>query len=261
MASVGTHETELFDLQRRLVILRAGLLLVVALLGLRLWHLQVREGPYYRDLSENNRTRSVILEPARGLIYDRHGVLLANNVPSFSLYVTLEDVKDLEGLVATLATLLNLDSEFIQKKLSSGKGGKLLPRKVKDRLTLREATIIESHRLAPFQPLRDYRVQDLMVRREAAHSVWDGVVEDELTFRRGVAGFYGRGWHQPPDGATVIHSIGTGRHPVDFVDRVGAGRVRFHGGTALWPDAGATDTTGRIVPQLLDWLFLTEMQS
>ena len=97
MASVGTHDTELFDLQRRLVILRAGLLLVVALLGLRLWHLQVREGPYYRDLSENNRTRSVILEPARGLIFDRHGVLLANNVPSFSLYVTLEDVKDREG--------------------------------------------------------------------------------------------------------------------------------------------------------------------
>ena len=54
--------------------------------------------------------------------------------------------------------------------------------------------------LAPFQPLRGYRVQDLMVRREASHPVWDGVVEDELTFRRGVAGFYGRGWHQPPEG-------------------------------------------------------------
>ena len=92
--------------------------------------------------------------------------------------------------------------------------------------------------LAPFQPLRDYRVQDLMVRREAAHPVWDGVVEDELTFRRGVAGFYGRGWHQPPEGATVIHSIGADRHPVDFVYRVGAGRVLFHGGNDLWQYAG-----------------------
>jgi hypothetical protein len=115
--------------------------------------------------------------------------------------------------------------------------------------------------LAPFQPLRDYRVPDLMVRREAAHPVWDGVVEDELTFRRGVAGFYGRGWHQPPDGATVIHSIGADRRPVDFVYRVGAGRVLFHGGNDLWQYAGATDTTGRIVPQLLDWLFPKEMQS
>ena len=94
MVTGHSSESELGDLHRRLFILRVGLLLVVALLGLRLWHLQIHEGPYYRDLSENNRTRLVLLEPARGLIYDRHGVLLANNVPSFSLYVMLEDVKD-----------------------------------------------------------------------------------------------------------------------------------------------------------------------
>lgn len=146
MANGGFQDTELGELQRRLTILRVGLLLVVALLALRLWHLQIREGPYYRDLSENNRTRSVILEPARGLIFDRNGVLLANNVPSFSLYVTLEDVKDREALVEQLASLLGLDPTLIHKKLSV-KGSKLLPRKVKDRLTLREATIIESHRL------------------------------------------------------------------------------------------------------------------
>jgi penicillin-binding protein 2 len=143
----GSHsETEFGDFHRRLFILRAGLLLVVVLLGLRLWHLQIKEGPYYRDLSENNRTRQVLIEPARGLIYDRHGVLLANNVPSFSLYVTLEDVKDREVLVEKLSDLLGLDPAFIQKKLG-GKGGKLLPRKIKDRLTLRDAVLIESHRL------------------------------------------------------------------------------------------------------------------
>ena len=146
MASATYPEAELGELHRRLMILRIGLLLVVALLGLRLWHLQIREGPYYRDLSENNRTRLVLLEPARGLIYDRHGVLLANNVPSFSLYVTLEDVKDRDALVQQLTDLLGLDPTIIRKKLG-GKGSKLLPRKVKDRLTLRDATVIEAHRL------------------------------------------------------------------------------------------------------------------
>src|SRR5215217_5577313 len=146
MASATYPEAELGELHRRLMILRIGLLLVVALLGLRLWHLQIREGPYYRDLSENNRTRLVLLEPARGLIYDRHGVLLANNVPSFSLYVTLEDVKDRDALIQQLTDLLGLDPAVIRKKLG-GKGSKLLPRKVKDRLTLRDATVIEAHRL------------------------------------------------------------------------------------------------------------------
>lgn len=146
MALGHAAESEFGDFYRRLLILRVGLLLVVALLGLRLWHLQIREGPYYRDLSENNRTRQVLLEPARGLIYDRHGVLLANNVPSFSLYVTLEDVTDREVLVEQLADLLGLDPALIRKKLG-GKGGKLLPRKIKDRMTLRDAMLVESHRL------------------------------------------------------------------------------------------------------------------
>lgn len=146
MALGHAAETEFGDFYRRLLILRVGLFLVVALLGLRLWHLQIREGPYYRDLSENNRTRQVLLEPARGLIYDRHGVLLANNVPSFSLYVTLEDVQDREVLVEQLADLLGLDPALIRKKLG-GKGGKLLPRKIKDRMTLRDAMLVESHRL------------------------------------------------------------------------------------------------------------------
>ena len=146
MATAGLHDSELGELQRRLIILRVGLLLVVALLGLQLWNLQIREGPYYRDLSENNRTRSVIMEPARGLIYDRNGVLLANNVPSFTLYVSLEDVKDREKLIRQLTNLLGLDEALIRKKLTA-RGSKQLPRKVKDRLTLREATLIESHRL------------------------------------------------------------------------------------------------------------------
>jgi penicillin-binding protein 2 len=146
MVTGHSSESEFGDLHRRLFILRVGLLLVVVLLGLRLWHLQIREGPYYRDLSENNRTRLVLLEPARGLIYDRHGVLLANNVPSFSLYVTLEDVKDREMLIQQLTDLLGLDPTLVRKKMTA-KGRKLIPRKIKDRMTLRDATLVESHRL------------------------------------------------------------------------------------------------------------------
>lgn len=141
-----TQHDELRELQQRLVLFRAGLLLVVGLLTLRLWYLQISEGSYYRDLSENNRTRVVVLEPVRGLIYDRHGVLLANNVPSFGLYVTLEDVKDRTALIESLVKLVGLDEAEIRKKLSE-RGSRLLPRKVKDGLTLREAALIESHRL------------------------------------------------------------------------------------------------------------------
>ena len=138
--------SELREVQRRLAILKVALLLGLVLLGIRLWHLQIREGTYYRNLSENNRTRSVLIEPARGLIYDRNGLLLANNLPSFTLYVTLEDVKDREHLINGLQTLIGLDADMVRKKLSE-RGNKLIPRKIKGALTLREAALIESHRL------------------------------------------------------------------------------------------------------------------
>ncbi|MBM4132226.1 MAG: penicillin-binding protein 2 [Nitrospira sp.] len=146
MPSFGTQQEELREIQRRLTILKIALLAIVGLLALRLWDLQVRDGAYYRDLSENNRTRTVILEPARGLIYDRRGVLLANNVPSFGLYVTLEDVKDRKALIQGLVGLIGLDETVLKKKISE-RGSKLLPRKLKDGLSLREAALIESHRL------------------------------------------------------------------------------------------------------------------
>lgn len=142
----GTQHDELRELQQRLILFKISLLLVVGLLVLRLWYLQINEGEYYHDLSENNRTRAVVLEPVRGLIYDRNGVLLANNVPSFGLYVTLEDVKDRKALIESLVKLVGLDEATVRKKLSE-RGSKLLPRKVKDGLTLREAALIESHRL------------------------------------------------------------------------------------------------------------------
>lgn len=146
MSEYGASHDELRELHRRLTIVKVGMILLVLLLGLRTAQLQVSEGAYYRELSEDNRTRAVLLEPARGLIYDRHGVLLANNVPSFGLYVTLEDVKDLDGLVKRLVALLDYDETQLRKKLAQRRG-RLMPVKLKDGLTLREAALVESHRL------------------------------------------------------------------------------------------------------------------
>ncbi len=145
MAGISQNEHQ--DYQRRVRLAKVGILLVIAVLGFRLWQLQIHEGSRYRELSEDNRTRAVVREPARGLIYDRNGVLLANNVPSFTLYVTSEDVDDREALVKELANLIGFDEDLVSRKLSA-RGGRFVPKKIKDRLTLREAALIESNRLS-----------------------------------------------------------------------------------------------------------------
>lgn len=108
--------------------------------------------------------------------------------------------------------------------------------------------------LARFVPLHSYRLADLVVYRLAAHPVWEGVALDELTYRRGVAGFYGRGHHPPPEGALVVNGLGAARLPLDFIYPLGQGRVLFHGGNDLWGYASEATTASRLTPQLLAWL-------
>jgi len=145
MTDPGFQSTGLADIQGRLLLIKIVVLIIVGLLVVRLWQLQVLEGTYYRNLSHDNRTRSVLLHPVRGFIYDRNGILLANSVPSFTLYVELSDVPDREALMGKLVELLSLNKSELNKKFRTQ--GKETPIRLKKDVSLKEAAIVESHRL------------------------------------------------------------------------------------------------------------------
>ena len=146
MSKSLTQHEDFRHLQRRLTFLRLALLIGVFLLFSRVWYLQVIKGGYYRDLSEQNRVRTVPIRSARGLIFDRRGELLANNVPSFNLYATLEDAKDLNGLAVSLEYLIGLPQAETKKRFAR-QARTYVPILLKSGLTLREAAVIEGHRL------------------------------------------------------------------------------------------------------------------
>jgi len=107
--------------------------------------------------------------------------------------------------------------------------------------------------LSPFRPLEGYGVDDLAVHSIQAHPVWAGVDLGDITFTRGVAGFYGRGWHEPPDDALVVNGLGPSRLALDYVYPYGSGEVLVHGGNDLWGWADATNSAARLTHQLLEW--------
>ncbi|MCG8352194.1 MAG: hypothetical protein MI924_30885 [Chloroflexales bacterium] len=108
--------------------------------------------------------------------------------------------------------------------------------------------------LRRFIPLTNYQRDDLIVYERSPHPVWIGVQLDDLTYRRGVAGFYGRGFHTPPAGALVVNGLGIARLPLDFVYRLGRGEVLVHGGNDLWGYVADSTSAHRLTPQLLDWM-------
>jgi penicillin-binding protein 2 len=86
-------------------VIAALLLLTVA--G-RLFYLQVLRYDYYSTLSLGNSIRTEPIPPSRGLILDRHGVVLADNLPAFNVELIREQVGDIKALDATLAQLVGI---------------------------------------------------------------------------------------------------------------------------------------------------------
>lgn len=98
-----------------------GRLLVAALLSIlvfsvvvvRLVVLQVFEYEHFDSLSNRNRVDIEPLPPQRGLIYDRNGVIIAENIPTFSLEMVPEKVEDIDHTLDELSQLLALTDEDI----------------------------------------------------------------------------------------------------------------------------------------------------
>lgn len=89
----------------------ALIVLALCLLFSRFVFLQVMHHDEFVTRSQANRVKPRAIPPARGLIYDRNGVLLADNVPAFRLEVVPEQIKDMPALLQKLGKVVPLDPD------------------------------------------------------------------------------------------------------------------------------------------------------
>lgn len=106
--------------ERRLFRARAIAAAVIVLVALsclvwRMTYLQVALHDKYADLSENNRVQIRPVAPNRGLIYDRNGVLLAENIPAYSLTLVPERIDDLDATLAFLDELVGISERDLEQ--------------------------------------------------------------------------------------------------------------------------------------------------
>ncbi len=107
------RESQLFS-ERAAIALMIVVLLVLVILA-RLVYLQILSHEHFATLADENRINIVALPPTRGLIYDRNGVLLAQNLPAFSLELTPERIPDLDATIAELRRLLDIGDQDVQR--------------------------------------------------------------------------------------------------------------------------------------------------
>ena len=102
------------NLRARLSIINVVVLLLLAVLGVRLYLLQIVRGKYYADIAENQRIRLLPIPAPRGVIFDRNGNVLVDSRPIYEVILSSEDVKskDLASLVRPLSAGLGIDVQM-----------------------------------------------------------------------------------------------------------------------------------------------------
>jgi penicillin-binding protein 2 len=105
------HAAEAALFKRRALFTFICVLLLLCILFSNLYQLQIVSYKDYETRSNDNRIRVVPTPPSRGLIYDRNGVLLAENQPYYSLELIPEKVSDITATLDELNSLIGLSDD------------------------------------------------------------------------------------------------------------------------------------------------------
>ncbi|WNC71251.1 penicillin-binding protein 2 [Thalassotalea psychrophila] len=117
--SIRNHSAEANLFARRAFITFLGVLVMLLILFNNLYELEVNSYEKYQTRSNKNRIKLLPVAPNRGLIYDRNGVLLAENKPVYSLEIIPEQVKDINKTLDLLASIVNISAEQKTKFLEA----------------------------------------------------------------------------------------------------------------------------------------------
>jgi penicillin-binding protein 2 len=143
---VGEHREALVERVRLLSQLFVALLATIAAC---FWFVQVVQGSHYRGLAENNRLRKVPIRAPRGIIYDRAGRALLENVPSYDLLLDPTRIRDLEASLGFAGELLGRPAEELRALLAreQAAGAGLGPVLLAENLRLSEVARFGVHSL------------------------------------------------------------------------------------------------------------------
>ena len=140
--SIRNHSAESALFMRRTIFVFFMIMLGVGILITNLYYLQINSFNTYKTRSNANRISVQTVPPNRGLIYDRNGVILAENRPVYSLQVIVKNTKNLESDIQRLADLLNLSEDDLtefKKKNHYSRSFKAVT--IRDQLTPKEVAL------------------------------------------------------------------------------------------------------------------------
>jgi penicillin-binding protein 2 len=121
-------------INRRSLLLGGAMAAFVAVLGARMRYMQVEKADEFRLLAEDNRISIRLIPPARGLIHDRNGKLIAGNEQNYRVVISREDAGDAKEVLHRLAGIVPISPDDMERALKEAGKRSPLPIIVADRL-------------------------------------------------------------------------------------------------------------------------------
>lgn len=122
--------------------------ILLAILGVRLYYLQVVQGAYWSERAENQRIRLIPIPAPRGAIFDRNGKLLVDSRPTYNVVLSNEPIKkiDINDRVDDYANGLNLENRYVVERLNLIKKQNDFETMVlKENASMQDISWVESH--------------------------------------------------------------------------------------------------------------------
>ncbi|MCL9773250.1 penicillin-binding protein 2 [Vibrio methylphosphonaticus] len=113
-SQIRDHQAEARLFKSRALVSFIFIIVMVLLLVANLYNIQINQYQDYKTRSNDNRIKVVPIAPNRGLVYDRNGVLLAENRPVFNLEIIPEKVKDMDQTILDLREFLDISDDRIE---------------------------------------------------------------------------------------------------------------------------------------------------
>jgi penicillin-binding protein 2 len=144
-----SNESDSFHFDTNFKVAKLLICFFVLILISRLCYLQILHGEEFREFSNKNLLKSSDVYAPRGVVYDRDGTVLVENLPTYKAIIRPQYTKNLEALAKDLSPVLDIDAETIiqQVKVSKRKNGPFFPVDIKLHLTLDEIFKIEMVKL------------------------------------------------------------------------------------------------------------------
>lgn len=172
MSTYVSNPDEAKEYQSRYKIFYIAIGFALTIFTMRLWYLQIISGNELREFSEKNRIKQNKITAPRGLMLDRDGKVLVENLPGFEAILTPQYIENLDELAKTVGPVLSMEPEKVVLKVQKSRrqNGPFAQIRLKENLSREEVFRLKRMRLdtpgleiresiVRFYPLRDNGAQ------------------------------------------------------------------------------------------------------